>query len=106
MRLNTVKSLSYFEACATCPLKKAGLEHAGTSVSHDIGALINAMKKVHPGIIVQNVDPPERIQELVDEDDIEVGKFVVAAWHCVRIKQRHECQNPSVTDVEVNPNIL
>jgi len=106
MRLGSVKALNCFEACRTCPLEKVGYSDAGSSVKHDVGVIIGAMKKFNPGVIVQNFDPPERALELVEADDLEVAKFVKASWHCVRIKQRHECENPSVVELQPDDDYL
>lgn len=104
--IDKLNSLTGFEACNSCPLKQAGLDNSGRSVREDVGKLIGAMKKVHPGVIVRNFDPPEVARQFVDEDDEAVGRFVVAAWHCVRIKQRHECENPAVINLTPHSEYL
>ncbi len=107
MNYRNVAQLRPFEACETCPLTKVEIEDRGQLLKHDVRIIIGAFKKIHPGILSQNMYPPTAADEIVDEfDDEELDSLKPQMWQCVRNQQKGACAEQATVTITLKNDLL
>lgn len=107
MNYNIVAQLRPFEACETCPLTSVDIKDRGQLLKHDVGIIIGAFKKIHPGVLSQNMYPPTVADEIVDEfDDNDLDSLKPQMWQCVRNQQKGACAEQAIITITPKNNLL